>query len=390
MITLKVNPIKNIQDLRLALQQAVELEHATIPTYLTSMFSCGVTNNQNVAGIILSVVIEEMLHMSIAANTLNAIGGKPAINTPAFIPSFPGPLPGGVAHGLTVTLEKASKAHIQKVFMGIEEPEDPIIIKNNKILTSTLFTNFNLDTWDEPKEMTIGEFYHVVLCAMRNLEAEAQAQGSTIFTGSPDDQMVNNRWFPESELFPIVNIETAEAGIRLIVDQGEGTSKDPFDIEGQPAHYYRFQEIVKGFKLVEDPSTTSGYSFTGDPIPFDESLVTNTVNNPRTNNPNQMQDVYVYRPGTQEYIQNKLFNYNYSNLLNGLHNTFNGSPEDIDDAMGMMYALRLGALQLMQIELEDRPGYYAAPSFQFTTNEDLTPEELAMARKMHVKAAVHA
>jgi len=34
-----------------------------------------------------------MLHMSIAANILIASGGRPMINTRAFIPNYPGPLP---------------------------------------------------------------------------------------------------------------------------------------------------------------------------------------------------------------------------------------------------------------------------------------------------------
>ena len=34
-----------------------------------------------------------MLHMTIAANVLNAIGGEPRIDTPEFIPEFPMNLP---------------------------------------------------------------------------------------------------------------------------------------------------------------------------------------------------------------------------------------------------------------------------------------------------------
>ena len=39
------------------------------------------------------VVIEEMLHMTTAANLLNAVGGAPSIDQPAFIPSWPLEIP---------------------------------------------------------------------------------------------------------------------------------------------------------------------------------------------------------------------------------------------------------------------------------------------------------
>ena len=38
------------------------------------------------AELIESVVMEEMLHMVLAANVLNAIGGTPSIGRPGFVP----------------------------------------------------------------------------------------------------------------------------------------------------------------------------------------------------------------------------------------------------------------------------------------------------------------
>ena len=62
-----------------ALQQAVELEHATIPLYLYALYSLVPGKNDAIAAIIQSVVVEEMLHMTLACNVLNAIGGAPDI-----------------------------------------------------------------------------------------------------------------------------------------------------------------------------------------------------------------------------------------------------------------------------------------------------------------------
>src|SRR4051812_44331954 len=75
------------------LQNAIELEHSTIPPYLTAMFSLKPGKNDEIARLIRSIVQEEMLHMTIVGNILIAIGGHPAINLPRFIPKYPGPLP---------------------------------------------------------------------------------------------------------------------------------------------------------------------------------------------------------------------------------------------------------------------------------------------------------
>ena len=59
-----------VQDL---LQEAIKVEHGTIPLYLTTLYSI---NNQSSfeATTLKSVVMEEMLHMVQAANVLNAVG----------------------------------------------------------------------------------------------------------------------------------------------------------------------------------------------------------------------------------------------------------------------------------------------------------------------------
>jgi rubrerythrin len=74
------------------MQTAIELEHATIPTYLTANFTLFNTGNDQISELIGSVLGEEMLHLSIACNVLNAIGGSPVLNKPGFIPRYPGTL----------------------------------------------------------------------------------------------------------------------------------------------------------------------------------------------------------------------------------------------------------------------------------------------------------
>jgi len=373
MIYLKNIRIETIDDVRKALQTAIELEHSTIPPYLTAMFTLFETGNDEISKLIGSVVVEEMLHLSIACNLMNAIGGKPVLNQPGFIPTYPGPLPGGVDSGLVVPIAKFTKDLMKDVFMAIEEPEDPIKIKSFMMMKGA------------EDKLTIGMFYDKIAKQLTFLETEAKQKGKTIFTGDSTYQMTNEKWFPAKELFPITDLLTALRGINIIVDQGEGTSTDPFisekdlgpDEAAEPAHYYRFEEIYKGRKLVKDPNADSGYSYSGDPIPCDESKIPNMAINPK------MSD---YPTDSSAYVNSKFFNYTYTNLLNSLHITFNGAPEKIDMAMGLMYSLRLYALRLLKLPSPNQPGYTAGPSYEYITNDNLTPNEkdMYMANKVNV------
>jgi hypothetical protein len=75
MITLKAELFQDlngtVKGLQSALQNAVELEHATIPPYLYALCSIRQNTNAEIACLIKSVVAEEMLHMAIDCNILN-------------------------------------------------------------------------------------------------------------------------------------------------------------------------------------------------------------------------------------------------------------------------------------------------------------------------------
>jgi rubrerythrin len=349
MIFLKSIQIETLADLKKALQTAIELEHSTIPPYLTANFTLFETGNDQISNLISSVVGEEMLHLSIACNILNAVGGSPVLNKPGFIPTYPGPLPGAVAEGLQVPLQKFSLELVKDVFMAIEEPEKKVDIHN-------LVAN--------PDVITIGMFYTKIKEIIHELEAEAKANGNTIFTGNPAYQMTYEKFFDSSLLFPILDEETSIRGINIIIDQGEGTSIDPFVTPADDgnvselAHYYRFEEIYEGKTIQADPS--GGYMYGEPEIPFDPKLVPNMWPNPKMDS---------YPKDSLAYINSKFFNYNYTSLLNSLHETFNGEPEKINTAMGVMYSLRLYAIKLLAIPDPNHPGYVAGPSFEFVVGE---------------------
>ena len=94
------------------LQKAIELELSTIPPYLHAAYSLMPGTNTAIRKIIVAVAKEEMLHMAIVANVLNAIDGRPVIADPKTVPIYPGPLPMNVG-GLQVGLRKFSKELVQ-------------------------------------------------------------------------------------------------------------------------------------------------------------------------------------------------------------------------------------------------------------------------------------
>ena len=325
-----------IEELYPMLQNAIELEHSTIPPYLTAMFSIKPGKNVEDRKIIHSIVIEEMMHMTIAANILNALGGQPYINNSDFVPEYPGPLPMGIGNGLIVSLEKYSKECVKNVFMEIEEPENPLVFRSAALAVQDY--------------STIGQFYLA-------LQKKIQELAPHELPGNKSKQ-VTSPFFDSSLLFPIYTKDDAINAINIIVEQGEGTSISPLDQDGEIAHYYRFEELFKGKKLVKDDNAPNGFSFSGADIPFDEADVFPIFPNTK---------ISMLTSGTEEWNHMNQFNTSYFSLLAGLHKTFNGEPEMLNNTIGVMYDLKLTAEKLCATPFPDKPGYTIGPSFEYVS-----------------------
>ena len=340
---MKINPkfvtalrhCTTVEELRPLVQNAIELEHATIPPYLCGYFTLkpghGMSEfNKNAAEVIRSVVIEEMLHLTIAANLLISIGGKPAINSPDFVPTYPGDLPMGIGDNLQIHLRKCSIGQVLNTFMAIEEPEDPIDIPKGVSAMAAVHPEL-------PEFDTIGAFYHFLSMKIGEL-------GDGIFVPGGGTQVLARRWFPEeADLFPITDVASAQKAIEVIVEQGEGSHTDPFDGDGLPAHYYRFEEIVKGRKLEHAPGKKPPYRYSGDPVYLDPNDVWDMDDDPA---------IAKYKPGSFSRRICEQFSYTYTHMLGSLHDAFNGQPERLDDAMGIMYELRLISQQVLETPAE--------------------------------------
>ncbi|XP_078571963.1 uncharacterized protein LOC144859304 isoform X2 [Branchiostoma floridae x Branchiostoma japonicum] len=391
-----------VDELKRALQIALQIELATIPPYLSALFSIKDGNNRKVVDIIRSIVIEEMKHMSLVANILNAVGGSPVLNQSSVVPSYPAPLPGGANPGLVVTLARCSLNQIQTVFKGIERPTCKLadsdvaqyLRKHRESLIKYSHDNpLEKHTWAEIEQrcrqsitrpQTIGAIYiNQILCPMVILEKETQME---LFTGNKSKQITSKQWFSTdtSPPFPVHNLRSAVAAILDIATEGEGSDPcDPFDEENKLSHYFKFAEIVHGRKLIEqdpnatssgqcfddfypcdtygtDPNCTKSFNFAGRLVLFYEDGVWPTISNPHTER---------YPPGSQVRKYSDQFNMIYTGLLKCIHEAFNGEPDKMKDCMGMMSSLTAWGKKLVQTPIDpdgDKEiGPNAAPTFEF-------------------------
>ena len=328
----QVRSAGRVEDLWPLVQKAIELEHATIPPYLCGYFTLKLGTNEEVASIIRSVVVEEMLHFAIACNLLLGLGGAPAIDQAGFVPNYPDDLPFGIGDHLKVHLRKCSIEQIEHIFMGIEKPDDVIAIPTAFIGADRMRSAPEALAVPEEFE-TIGLFYEFL--AQKIQEIDQQEPISWRVT----DQNVASRWFPDQDdMFLIDSADKAVKAVNVIIGQGEGTHSTPYDEDGVPAHYYRFQEIVKRRRLVPKPGSEPPYIFGGDAVTLDMSNVWNMDDDPK---------ISKYAFGSASRRRAIQFSYSYTRLLGALHLAFNGHKQRLDDAMGLMYELRLLAQQVL-------------------------------------------
>lgn len=332
-------PPKTLEEVRNSLQLAIELELATLPVYLQAAYSLDDAKNGMIANMIIGVAMQEMEHFCQAANILVAIGGSPAIDDTRYIPTYPGGLPDniGTAPGepdFIVHLRPFSMEQVETCFMVIEEPADPIDIKDAapRAVPSDLQQNYR----------TIGEFYEDISKALTAL-------GNGVFTGTAAGQV-----YGMFGITPILTLDDAVAAIDRIVTEGEGTPQSPMEPDSATAaHYYTYYEIFKGRKIAKGPD---GWVFTDEEIPFDPTGVQTILDNPKQAD---------YAPGSPAAIQSQAFNTYYSNLLRALHESFNGNPGKINDAIALMFDLKIQAKLLMATPLNDGSGTFAAPTWEY-------------------------
>eukprot|EP00731_Ephydatia_muelleri_P034796 Em0077g9a len=298
-----------VEKLKENLQVGVQLEFATLPPYLTALYSIKEGCNSEIRKLIRSVAMQEMIHMAQVANILIAIGGVPRIDSKETVPSYPTVgLPGNVLSNLTVTLEKLTLQHVYKVFMGIEVPYNNSVDNN---------------IGGQIAENTIGQFYDSIAQCIRSL-------GDGIFNKSTANKQIQWPWPTKiGRVFIVTDVSSAVKGIQEIIEQGEGAS--PFDpTQGDTsslAHFYKFEEIVCQKHLVK--TIDGNYAYDGADIPFDELGVWPMKDGPSS------KDI---PPENNCYTEARAFHSAFRALLRNIQDVFSGH---INGDTGMMSSITI-------------------------------------------------
>ncbi len=319
----KVTP----ENLGEAIQQAIEIEIATIPVYLYTYYTINRTPDQaaliksitaslqkakyksldieskaleyatriqvyaNKAGaVIMSVAIEEMLHMSLSSNLKQALVGMPEL-TGKSPNSWPAYLPGHVPE-FPISRAPYSKDTL-KTFLKIESPTK--IPENNlKVEKAIDYT-------------TIGKFYEMIVKCIKdnkfsyNKKAPQLVPGRGYYANNNVDTLYYDKHHKphftnaddSGDLIHIVNDETALRAIKMICDQGEGhkaatplnkdgsvnckkpTAQDYDDKEHKElSHFEKFAQLYCELEELEFKFKEAGLS---DPLSY---FVYNTATNP--------------------------------------------------------------------------------------------------------------
>ena len=323
-----------VEDVQRALQQAIELEHATIPTYLFALFSIKDGRNREVAEIINSVVLEEMLHMALACNVLNAIGGDPQIGGADFIPRYPGKLPGGLRPDLTVSLRKASIEQVRDVFMAIEEPEET----------------------DHPKahhSLTIGWFYSQI---ERGAQTAGRAAIPACFSHNPDRQLCEWRGTRSADRGPRPRERPVRAaGDRRAGRRNQGQGREPERPRGRLPT--RSRTTTGSRRSSAGAGWSCATATTTSPARRSASIPTACGRSIDDPDPDRLHGDSLARRRAYQFDEL------YAGLLAKLHEVFNGSPDQLNTAIELMFSLEVAAKRLMQTPIAPgSPRRWARPS----------------------------
>ncbi len=329
-------PIRNIRELHAHLQTALEVEHSTIPPYLCALYSIKDGLNLEAAELIRSVVMEEMLHMILVANVLNAIDGKPNLTHAKFVPHYPAYLRHS-NRAFVISLEKFSPTSVD-TFLKIERPGKagaPV---------------------ERGEYATLGQFYQHIKKGLKDV-----CKANKYFNGKASKQITSEYYYGGGgDPIRVSNVDDACGALDVITDQGEGIRNSITDGDHQIfhqgkelAHYFRFKEIALGRYYTGKDTPKSGP--TGTALPVDWNGVYNMRPNPKTG---------YYPQGTDLWVKSRQFCRAYRDLLARLEDGMNGQPERLIAAVAGMYDLKYKAVALMKTPCDDS-GMTAGPSFEY-------------------------
>ena len=336
----------NVERLRELLEAAVKLELATIPPYLCALYSIHPGTNLEATMVVRSVVVEEMLHMILAGNVLNAVGGRPRVSGREHAPHYPHELPDGVI----LDLLPFSPAAVES-FLQVENPKYKAELQAPAALRrrTTVHSSHMLTVSDRPT--TIGAFYAEIAAGLRQVAAEIGEEA--LFCADPARQIGGDYYYAAGGA-PIVvtDLDSACRALEEVVEQGEGEMSSAFDADDDLAHYYRFEQLKYG--RCYQPGDGVGIP-SGPPVEVDFATVHPMLPNPSLD---ELTDPDLYAAAERANRQ-------WSLLLTQIDQAFDGSPAALIPAVHTMFRLRDAMLVLLGNPMPGHGGYNAGPTFDW-------------------------
>ena len=230
-----------VDRLKELLEAAVKLELSTIPPYLCALYSIHPEGNDEAKLVIRSVVVEEMLHMVLAANVLNAIGGDPRVAGPEHAPRYPHELPDGVVIDLLPFSPTAVDA-----FLKVENPEHPhhALDPDHPLLAERRHERHVAHaTKALERPGTIGAFYAEIHGGPEGDGRARSARSGCSAATRPGRSAASTTTPAVARPIEVNDLASATAALEEIVEQGEGDMASMYDDDGDLAHYFRFQQL---------------------------------------------------------------------------------------------------------------------------------------------------
>jgi ferritin-like protein len=334
MIRLQLTPLASLKDAQAQLQTAIGVEFGTLPPYLYALYSIKPGTNAEAAARIKSVVLQEMIHMCLACNILNALGGDPLLKPQR----YPGPLPGDIGPNgtpLTLHLYPFSSQAMEQA-MAIEQPEK---VPDFPIARAVA------DLAAAPKAVTIGEFYRALDAFLATLPKNDWKAGR--------NQIVDDQFFA-GQVFAVNGYPDAHQAIEDIVSEGEGAKDDPLDFQHDIAHFYRFGEIYHE-KVLTKANNPLGYAWGPAKFPVDWSGAYPAIIDPATHD-------FSQEPAAAQAAQ-KACDAAYATLVDALQAAVTGQQGAMGKAVRAMFDLRMAARHAFTVPLADA-ARVAGPAFR--------------------------
>jgi hypothetical protein len=335
MILLNLPVFHSVADVQAAVQTAIEIEFSTLPPYLYAANSILPGSNEPAILRLREIVSEEMVHLCLACNIMNAIGGAPQIK----VPTYPNPLPGDVGRNPDGTQFKVHlypfSPEAMEQGMKIEEPDNPIDPPQLEALEAAVTSETG----------TISDYYRHLEKALSELPASAW---------KADRNQIDDSQFFQGQLFKVNGFKDSQQAISDIISEGEGSSISPLTFEGDISHFYRFEEIYRNQVLTKAANPT-GYAW-GSALGIDWSAVYPAIADPCIHD-------FSQDPPAAQAAQTRC-NSAFSDMVDALQLAFNGQPAQLGVGVRCMFALRQAMLAAFTTPLADGKSV-AGPSFLY-------------------------